>query len=153
MLAWWWCLAALVAVAKGQEFEAEAMQWSSLNVVVEPKAEECFYEVLKKGQVFEMDFEVGRGGLLDIEVVVTAPTMEIVHRKLSFFNHEDPEVNEKEGFLSLEARVEGQYMICFNNKMSRWTPKVVSFSVRGEAKAHPSLKQAVTVGKFYRNFV
>jgi hypothetical protein len=87
------------------------------------------------GKTFEMDFEVVRGGLLDIEVVISDPSLNVVYRRLAFFNHEDPAENEREGIVSFTSSYSGQYSICFNNKMSRWTPKVVSFGVRDTSTA------------------
>jgi hypothetical protein len=84
-----------------------------------------------------MDFEVVRGGLLDIELVISDPSLNVIYRRLAFFNHEDPAENEREGTVSFTAARSGQYSICFNNKMSRWTPKVVSFGVRDESVKKP----------------
>lgn len=108
--------------------------WSALSLEVPPKSEECFYQDLKAQAVFEMDFEVIRGGLLDIEAVITAPNGDIVFRKLAFFNSPSDEENEAEGMVKFSCPITGLYSICFNNRMSRWTPKVVSFALRSEVK-------------------
>lgn len=124
-------------------------QWSALSIQVEPKSDDCFYETLDAGSVLELDFEVTRGGLLDIEIVVSDPTQNIIYRKLAFFNHQTPEENEREGFISVNAVYTGQYTICFNNKMSRWTPKIVSFAVRDQSKKKP---EAAKVGNLSLSF-
>jgi hypothetical protein len=127
----------VVALSVFGRVSASLDQWSALSLQVEPKSEECFYENLDGGKTFEMDFEVVRGGLLDIELVITDPTQNTIYRKLSFFNHPDPADNEREGFVTFTAAHSGQYSICFNNKMSRWTPKTVSFGVRDETLKKP----------------
>ncbi len=54
---------------------------------VEPRTEECFYEDLTAGMTFEIDFEVIRGGLLDIEFKIKSPDDHVQLQRLAFFNH------------------------------------------------------------------
>ena len=58
-----------------------------MTVQVEPRAEECFYEELEIGVTFVMEFEVIRGGLLDIDFKLMNPSSQIVFQKLAFFNN------------------------------------------------------------------
>ena len=41
------------------------------SIIIEPRSEECFYEELTGGTTFQMDFEVVKGGLLDIACKIT----------------------------------------------------------------------------------
>jgi hypothetical protein len=54
---------------------------------VEPRTEECFFEDLRSGDKFLINFEVIRGGLLDIEFKMKDPHNNIVYQRLAFFNH------------------------------------------------------------------
>lgn len=58
-----------------------------MTVVVEPRTEECFYEDLEANSVFSMDFEVIKGGLLDIDFKIKNSVDQIVFQRLAFFNH------------------------------------------------------------------
>ena len=55
---------------------------------IEPKEQECFYEQLEKGKSFSMNFEVLRGGLLDIKLTITDPVEQVLFDKLAFFNRQ-----------------------------------------------------------------
>lgn len=46
-------------------------------------------------------------------------------------------MNEAEGRISFAAGHTGKYTICFDNTMSRWTAKVVSFFVLNDAATDP----------------
>jgi hypothetical protein len=50
-----------------------ADQAAALTIQVEPKAEECFYADLLPGKNFKFEFEVIRGGLLDVNLRVIGP--------------------------------------------------------------------------------
>ena len=54
---------------------------------VEPRTEECFYEDLKSGDKLTVNFEVIRGGLLDIEFKLKDPMGNVAYQRLAFFNH------------------------------------------------------------------
>ncbi|XXQ33693.1 GOLD domain-containing protein [Plasmodiophora brassicae] len=111
---------------------AQSWSWSALTLQVEPKAEECFYEEFEQGAKLEMDYEVIRGGLLDIRLVISGPSTPL-YDKVSFFNREDDAANEKLGHIVLDVVQPGVHSICFNNVMSRWTAKVVSFAVKSSS--------------------
>lgn len=119
-----WCCVLVTLIHSSMAFS-----WSAMTIEVEPKAEECVYQILNKGDLFELEFEVVRGGLLDIEVIVKDPRESVMFRKLSFFNDKSVDEVEEEGYVSIDATRDGVYSICFNNRMSRWTPKTVSFAV------------------------
>jgi hypothetical protein len=134
-------------------------------VQVEPKTRECLYEELQSGAVFHMDFEVIRGGLLDIKLQVTDPANRNLIDKMTFFNRQDDALNQAgayhnhdshsrsvcryaltccvyvvagglwlpcgcaEGRVDFTATMSGTHQICFDNTMSRWTAKVVTFRI------------------------
>eukprot|EP00472_Partenskyella_glossopodia_P010928 CAMPEP_0197537030 /NCGR_PEP_ID=MMETSP1318-20131121/55613_1 /TAXON_ID=552666 /ORGANISM="Partenskyella glossopodia, Strain RCC365" /LENGTH=186 /DNA_ID=CAMNT_0043095087 /DNA_START=249 /DNA_END=809 /DNA_ORIENTATION=- len=90
---------------------------------------DCVYEVVEQGKTFNMDFEVARGGLLDIKVKIFSPSGDTIIDKMVFFNQEDDKRLEEEGHLSFQALASGEHKICFDNTMSRWTAKVVSMLI------------------------
>ncbi len=59
---------------------------STLTFQVEPKSSECFFEVLSSGSPFDMNFEVLRGGLLDIKFQLVDPNQNVVQDRMAFFN-------------------------------------------------------------------
>ena len=63
---------------------------SALTFQVEPRAEVCFYEELQQGALFTMEFEVTRGGLLDIRLRVVDPAANTALEKMAFFNRHVP---------------------------------------------------------------
>jgi len=136
-----------VVMALSSIARANLDKWTALSIEVAPQSEECFFEELEQGKSFELDFEVIRGGLLDIELVVTNPRGQVVYQKLSFFNTRDGLGSQNEGMFNFKPEVAGVYRFFFNNKMSRWTPKVVSFGVPGSAAAsHKELAKLEHLG-------
>jgi len=111
-----------------------------LTLQVEPKARECFYEEVVGGQQFSMDFEVVRGGLLDIKLTILDPQNQVAFEKMSFFNRPDDALNEQEGRVLLPSTIMGVYQICFDNTMSRFTAKVVSFRINSGGKKEELVK-------------
>jgi len=81
-----------------------------------------------------MDFEVVRGGLLDIKLIILDPFNNVVVERMAFFNKPDDASNEQEGKVVFSASHTGVYQICFDNSMSRWTSKIVSFRVNSSKK-------------------
>ena len=59
---------------------------SSLTFQIEPRLDQCFYEELQQGDTFTMEFEVVRGGLLDIRLRVSDPSGALLIEKMAFFN-------------------------------------------------------------------
>jgi len=84
---------------------------------------------------------VVRGGLLDIRLRVSDPHHNTILEKMSFFNRQDDQLNEAEGRVTFVASSTGTYSICFDNSMSRWTAKVVSFFVMNPTTAGESNRQ------------
>ncbi len=59
---------------------------AALTLQIEPREEACFYEDLENGKTFRLEFEVVRGGLLDIKVKIFDPQQNTVLDKMAFFN-------------------------------------------------------------------
>ena len=88
---------------------------------VEPKISECYFYDVTRGEKLTVRYEVTRGGLLDIIFDVKFNGNQIHNEK--HFSTEAP------GKFSHEASSDGQFKICFDNTMSRWTAKVVDFDI------------------------
>jgi len=103
-------------------FLAQANYGDYYTLKVEPLAENCFYEEVKEdGTNIHFDYHVYEGGLLDIDVKVFEQTKQIFS-KLYFEGKET-------STYSFVANT-GTYGFCFNNEMSRFTVKTVSFSIQ-----------------------
>jgi len=70
-------------------------------------------------------YQVIRGGLLDIKLTVEAPSGLLLYETLHFEEEDD-------GIYDFVPKEPGAYRFCFNNEMSRWTAKVVSFYLVGD---------------------
>ena len=88
--------------------------------------EECFYEDLEVNEVFSVEFEVVRGGLLDINIRLLNPKGKPVVERMAFFSKKDEEKAD-EGRVTYTANFGGRHKFCFDNSISRWTAKVVRF--------------------------
>lgn len=94
---------------------------TSLTVKIEPKEEQCFYQYVENNQVIELNYGVSDGGKLDI-LVKFFKGFELLHEKM-YFEGKDS------GYFSYTVTSPDIYGVCFNNKMSRFTPKTVVFSL------------------------
>jgi p24 family protein beta-1 len=94
---------------------------SGLTLQVEPRTSECFYIDALKGDILNIFFDVTRGGLLDIRF-----TLEFYGQYLRNYLYKP---GEEEGHFETTAPKDGTYQICFDNTMSRWTAKVVTFDI------------------------
>jgi len=105
----------------------------SLSIQVEPKSSDCFYEDFMAGREVTVSWDILRGGKLDIGVKIefisdSAQLGEsILFDKMIFQG-----TNERS--YSFRTRFDGRYAICFNNEMSRFTPKVIQFQISGSTK-------------------
>eukprot|EP01112_Ceratiomyxa_fruticulosa_P021718 TRINITY_DN774_c1_g1_i2.p1 TRINITY_DN774_c1_g1~~TRINITY_DN774_c1_g1_i2.p1 ORF type:complete len:206 (+),score=36.96 TRINITY_DN774_c1_g1_i2:99-716(+) len=107
----------------------------SLTIQVEPKTEECFYENINAGSEVIANYQVTRGGLLDIEVKIFDPSNNNIFTGLHF----ETKMKGKQNFVAYQS---GVYKFCFNNEMSRFTAKVLTFNigVGSEAKGSEPVK-------------
>ena len=103
-----------------------------LTLQVDARKSRCHYEELTAGQVFDLYFEVIRGGLLDIKFQLTDPNRNVVIDRVAFFNKPTEDQNTKEGTVLYTAKTTGTYKFCFDNTSSRWTAKVLSFEIRSQ---------------------
>ena len=55
---------------------------------IPPKKESCFYEAVEANKQLQFQFEVMRGGLLDIQLRIKAPDGNSMYDKLAFFNRQ-----------------------------------------------------------------
>eukprot|EP01126_Amoeba_proteus_P066216 TRINITY_DN9534_c0_g4_i3.p1 TRINITY_DN9534_c0_g4~~TRINITY_DN9534_c0_g4_i3.p1 ORF type:complete len:202 (-),score=25.02 TRINITY_DN9534_c0_g4_i3:56-661(-) len=90
-------------------------------IKVEPKSEDCFYEDLEKGDSVRFEHHVVDGGLLDVEIRLFFKTT--IFHKVLYFEGKD------QSTYSFYATDSGPHAFCFNNEMSRWTVKTVTFSL------------------------
>lgn len=86
-----------------------------------PNAKECFFEDLHNGDQMTLTYQVGGGGHLDIDVVLTDPKL----RPLFEQKRKDT------GTYSFTAQDDGRYTYCFSNEFSTVSDKTVSFNVHG----------------------
>lgn len=96
-----------------------------LTVEVEPGREECYYQFLDLGQTLTVDYEVldtsGEIASLDIDFNLSLPSGEAV---VVQYRREDG----RHSFAGGDYEV-GDYKICFNNKFSVLSSKLVLFEV------------------------
>jgi p24 family protein beta-1 len=92
---------------------------SSVQIVVSPYQQECFYEEVETSNKLTGSFEVIAGGGLDIDCTITGPG-EKVHYST---------VRQKQGQFGVIAQQGGLYKLCFSNRMSTISEKTVAFSL------------------------
>lgn len=88
----------------------------TITLQVEPQTEECFFIDNSDKQPVAIQFTVSRGGKLDINLVVTDPSGNVIHKELYFF---DAHREDFMGNYQFSAN-SGTYSICFDNKMARY---------------------------------
>eukprot|EP01104_Vermistella_antarctica_P020318 TRINITY_DN8658_c0_g1_i1.p1 TRINITY_DN8658_c0_g1~~TRINITY_DN8658_c0_g1_i1.p1 ORF type:complete len:229 (-),score=64.26 TRINITY_DN8658_c0_g1_i1:66-752(-) len=103
---------------------------TEVTVQIEPRTTECYYEDLEEGEEMAIYYQVLRGGLLDIKFQVYFEPKDgrppsVITDILHF---ED----EGDGYIDILAEADGLHKFCFNNEMSRWTAKVVTFTIEYE---------------------
>lgn len=90
--------------------------------VVTRGCRECFHLEVGAGEVGEvvLDVSVIKGGLLDVLVEVTDPEGTKLLSRMYF-------EGKGESKVPFVAEKPGDYELCFNNEMARWTSKMVAF--------------------------
>jgi hypothetical protein len=111
---------------------AAAQQFFSISLQVDPRKEECLHLDVPLGAAVEALVMVYRGGKLDVNFRVSAPSGAEVYNQLLFSNldaagKELPTIVKKGP--SFRAGEGGVYSFCFDNKMAKWTAKVLTFEV------------------------
>jgi len=94
---------------------------NSYTIELSPGGVECFFEKLIAKNEITVIFEVLRGGDLDVKVQIFSPQGQLLFEEL---HHENDEEAGEHDFSPEET---GPYEICFDNKMSTFTTKVIEF--------------------------
>jgi len=111
---------AVLVVILGEIHSAQAIRFE-----VAANAQECFSQHLPADIDIVFLWHVVRGGDLDIRVRMSDPSGKVIFEEL----HSDEEDSGEHEFTPDEV---GDYEICFDNRMSTWTPKVIAFSLLTE---------------------
>eukprot|EP01091_Cochliopodium_minus_P006427 TRINITY_DN1632_c0_g1_i1.p1 TRINITY_DN1632_c0_g1~~TRINITY_DN1632_c0_g1_i1.p1 ORF type:complete len:215 (+),score=38.66 TRINITY_DN1632_c0_g1_i1:1-645(+) len=116
---------------------------SKLVFQVEPLSEECYFLEINEQQLRHpiiIELGVMRGGLLDVLLEVYNPQNDRIYSQMYF---EEQHRGTTHNFV---AEAIGSYKVCMNNKMARWTAKVVSFQAKigeGKEKHNPIKKEDI----------
>lgn len=102
-----------------------------LALQVEPQSEQCLYQDIEAGAAVESTVMVYRGGKLDVQFRIESPKKQIMYQKLIFSNVDDRSgmllptiVRKGHAFVAPDT---GVYSFCIDNRMARWTAKVLEF--------------------------
>jgi hypothetical protein len=124
---------ALLFLSLGCSLCGALIDRTSLSLQVDPLTEECFFAEADEGQKVEATVLVFRGGKLDVYLRVEPPNGGApLFNKLLFSNLADdgkmlPTIVKK-GF-SFTATAAGLYQVCVDNKMAKYTAKVLTLDV------------------------
>eukprot|EP01126_Amoeba_proteus_P022873 TRINITY_DN2301_c1_g1_i4.p1 TRINITY_DN2301_c1_g1~~TRINITY_DN2301_c1_g1_i4.p1 ORF type:complete len:205 (-),score=23.33 TRINITY_DN2301_c1_g1_i4:98-712(-) len=94
----------------------------SFSMEVAPRSEECIYEDLEKGDAVEYEHHVISGGMLDISIRLYYRTM--------LFHHMTYTEGKMSSIFAFDVAETGPHAFCFDNRMSRFTPKQLMFSLK-----------------------
>lgn len=97
---------------------------SGLKWEVPPGREECFYHPLDQGSTVVVQYQVISGGIRDIDFTVYAPNRDVLHSNLGT-------TGDNVAFFPSHT---GEHRLCFGNKMSTWTEKVVDVHISANTK-------------------
>jgi len=92
--------------------------------------EHCFFESLNEKDAFTVRFQVKKGGFLDIDLMISSPSEKVLHAAQ----------RQTEQRLTFTAEQSGVYKVCFGNKFSSLTTKVVVFQIDVSSKSSTSPK-------------
>ena len=81
-----------------------------------------YFEPIKFGESFELEYQVIDGGDLDITFQLIDPKGRLV----------SSDVRKEDGVHSVDNPISGDYQFCFDNSFSRVTEKVVFFEIYRE---------------------
>ena len=108
-----------------------------MTITVNQREEDCFFEEIPGDHLFTMDFEVTKGGLLDIEFKIKNEQDQVLYSKVGLFSSSDDTKNEAAGHVEYRTHHSSIYALCFDNTNSRWTAKTVSVFI-------PTIKDSKT---------
>lgn len=84
------------------------------------KEEHCFYEEVKEGVQFMLEFQVVAGGKTDVDCKIQDPKQRVLY-----------EVKRKNyDTYQTVTKIGGEYKICFSNEFSTFTHKVIYFDLQ-----------------------
>eukprot|EP00700_Malawimonas_jakobiformis_P002605 EC724547.1.p1 GENE.EC724547.1~~EC724547.1.p1 ORF type:complete len:196 (+),score=43.89 EC724547.1:61-648(+) len=90
---------------------------SALTIPVDANREECVFEDVDVGQKVTVSYQVTGGGSRDIDVNVYGPDDKAVYNAQK----------QSDGKFTFAGQQKGIYRVCFSNKMSSVSAKMVSF--------------------------
>ena len=94
---------------------------TAVAVRIPAHKDECFFEdVRSSGAKIYVHYMVTSGGSLDIDANILGPDGQIIWAS----------EKERENRILFKARLPGIHKVCFSNKMSTLTAKVVGFSIQ-----------------------
>lgn len=96
---------------------AEAV--TSLQFEVGAGKIDCFFHPTKRGQEWEVEYQVLDGGDLDVNFVLLDPN------GVQLFNDQ----KSTDNLHKVESKMDGDYRVCFDNSFSRMTPKILFFEI------------------------
>lgn len=124
---------ALLACLLSLFFQQSSCEFTTLSFQVEPQREDCVYQDVPAGAELEATAVVFRGGKLDVKLRVENPNKVVMYEKLLFSN-----IDDRTGELlstivrkgtTFRVDVGGVYSICVDNRMARWTAKVLTLEI------------------------
>lgn len=96
-----------------------APQAAALSMKLQASGDECFYEDVKQGIQLHGSFEVMAGGNMDVDVTIFGPG-DTVHYTVQ---------QRPRGQFVVQAPSTGVYRVCFENKASSSSEKVLAFAI------------------------
>ncbi|KAJ3432356.1 opossum [Anaeramoeba flamelloides] len=97
---------------------------NAISLTIEPHKSVCFYENMKKRTRVHTDFQVLKGGKLDISFSTHDPRGRQIYS-----------VNQKTtGNHNFVSKIEGEYAFCFDNTFSTVSAKEVTFNFKAHGR-------------------
>jgi len=107
----------------------------SFTFDVDAHEEECFFEDLTLGELLTVEYQVIKGGFLDVDVNIYSPSGVVLYAR----------ERDTEGRFSLHATEQGEHRLCFSNRMSTLTPKAVNLVTTHAKQEIPNATKAPTL--------
>ncbi|XP_030375533.1 transmembrane emp24 domain-containing protein 2 [Scaptodrosophila lebanonensis] len=90
------------------------------TVTVDAHETVCFFDMAHVNDKLSISFEVMEGGFLDIAVRITGPNEDVLYQANK----------ETTGIYTFTAIQNGSHTLCFDNRRSTLTPKIVMFQLK-----------------------
>ena len=98
--------------------------FNAFSVKIEAHRRLCLIETLNVKDRFDISYQVGEGGNLDVDFVITNPTGTVIHSS----------TKESTGSFGFDADIQGKFTYCFSNEMSSVTDKLIYFAIFGPSE-------------------